>query len=153
LRLSGDLNNTFPRDKLADGLEGTVILDVANIPRIEPAGAAEWRGLVQQVTPIVEKFYLIGVQPAFLEKLCTKEELGAKGEVVDPPLPYTCNKCGTTSTQVINVSEHHGVLKFATGPELKCKECKSVMVCAAPEPVMSILPGLPKPEIPKDLNK
>ena len=28
LRLGGDLNNTFPREKLAEGLEGTVIVDV-----------------------------------------------------------------------------------------------------------------------------
>src|SRR5262249_11678322 len=27
LRLGGDLNNSFPRDKLAEGLEGTVIVD------------------------------------------------------------------------------------------------------------------------------
>src|SRR4051812_37450743 len=52
LRLGGDLNNTFPREKLAEGVEGTVILDLAAVPRVEPAGAAEWRGFMQQAAPL-----------------------------------------------------------------------------------------------------
>ena len=61
LRLAGGLDNTFPREKLAEGLEGTVIVDVAGVSRVEPAGAAEWRSFVQQVTPLVETIYLTGV--------------------------------------------------------------------------------------------
>src|SRR5262249_60983923 len=39
LRLSGDLDGSFPRDKLAEGLEGTVIVDLGAIGKIEPVGA------------------------------------------------------------------------------------------------------------------
>ena len=49
LRLAGDLDGTFPREKLAEGLEGTVIVDLGAVGAIEPAGAAEWRGFVQMV--------------------------------------------------------------------------------------------------------
>ncbi|MGE5185803.1 MAG: hypothetical protein ACM31C_27270, partial [Acidobacteriota bacterium] len=153
LRLGGDLNNSFPRDKLAEGLEGTVIVDVTGVPRVEPAGAAEWRSFVQQIAPLVEQLYLIGVAPAVLEKVCGKDDLGAKAAVVDLTLPYTCGSCGTSSAHSIDVAEHHQVLKFATAPELRCPACKAAMQCAASEALMTILPGLPKPVIGKELAK
>jgi anti-anti-sigma regulatory factor len=153
LRLSGDLNNTFPRDKLAEGLEGTVIADVTGITRVEPAGAAEWRSLVQAVAPLVEQLLLIGVTPAFLEKLCGKDDLGAKAQVVDFTLPYACKACGTTSARPIVVAEHHDVIKFATAPELRCPSCKAAMQCMASETAMTVLPGLPKPAINKELER
>lgn len=153
LRLAGDLNNTFPREKLAEGLEGTVILDVSNVARVEPAGAAEWRGFVQMVTPVIESLYLVGVQPAFLEKLCDAEGLGPKGVVVDTSLPYQCNACGASGHHTISVSEHHDVLKFATAPDVHCQSCKAAMACTASEQAMTILPGLPKPALAKDLEK
>jgi anti-anti-sigma regulatory factor len=154
LRLTGDLNNTFPREKLAEGLEGVVVIDVTNVLRVEPAGAAEWRGFMQTVTPLVEQVYLVGVQPAFLEKLCDKEGLGVKGTVVDVTLPYTCNGCGSGGQHAINVAEHHDVLKFATAPELRCTNCKAAMTCTASEQAMTILPELPKPSgVTKDLER
>lgn len=153
LRLAGDLNNTFPREKLAEGVEGTVILDVGGVPRVEPAGAAEWRGFMQQATPLAEQLYLVGVQPAFLEKLCTKEDLGIRGTVVDFQLPYACSSCGTTSNQTIDVATHYDVLKFATAPELRCPSCKAAMVCQATEATMTVLPGLPKVNIAKDFER
>ena len=153
LRLTGDLNNTFPRDKLAEGLEGTIVLDVTAVPRVEPAGAAEWRGFMQMVAPLVDQILIVGVQPALLEKVCNKDDLGAKGVVLDIVLPYTCNSCGTSSTQSVNVAEHHDVLKFATAPEQRCPSCKAAMQCTASEQTMTILPGLPKPAITKDLER
>jgi anti-anti-sigma regulatory factor len=151
LRLSGDLNNTFPRDKLAEGLEGTVIVDVTGVSRVEPAGAAEWRSFVQQVAPLVEQQLLVGVSPPFLEKLGGKDDLGAKTQVVDFSLPYACKPCGTTTARPIDVAEHHDVLKFATAPELRCPTCKGAMQCMASETLMTLLPGLPKPELGREL--
>ena len=152
LRLAGGLDNTFPREKLAEGLEGTVIVDVGGVSRVEPAGAAEWRAFVQQVTPLVEMIYLTGVQPAFLEKLCGAQELGTKTQVVDFSLPYACKSCGQASARTIDVAEHRAVLKFATAPELPCNNCKATMQSTATEAQMLILPGLPPPQLDKDLQ-
>ena len=153
LRLGGELNNTFPRDKLAEGLEGIVVADVAGITRVEPAGAAEWRGFVMAVAPLVDQLLLIGVSPAFLERLCGKEDLGTKGQVADLTLPYVCKSCGTTKARPINVAEHHETLKFATAPELRCPTCKAEMQCMASEAAMTVLPGLPKPAVDKELER
>jgi anti-anti-sigma regulatory factor len=153
VRLTGDLNNSFPREKLAEGMEGPVIIDVTNVPRVEPAGAAEWRGFMQTVTPLVEQVYIVGVQPAFLEKLCDKEGLGTKGVVIDIALPFVCNACGTGGHQSLQVVEHLEVFKFATAPELRCPSCKGQLTCTASEQAMTALTQLPKPHITKDLEK
>jgi hypothetical protein len=153
LRLGGDLNNSFPREKLAEGLEGTVILDLTGVHRVEPAGAAEWRSFMQMISPLVEQILMLGVHPALLEKVCSKDDLGAKGVVLDVVLPYTCNACGTSSTESVDVAEHHDVLKFATAPEQRCPSCKAAMQCTASEQTMTILPGLPRPAISKDLER
>jgi anti-anti-sigma regulatory factor len=152
LRLAGGLDNTFPREKLAEGLEGVVIVDVGGIARVEPAGAAEWRSFVHQVTPLVETMYLTGVQPVFLEKLCRIEDLGAKTQVVDFALPYACTHCGQASARTIDVAEHRAVLKFATAPELPCTNCKATTHTTATESQMTILPGLPMPQLDKELQ-
>ncbi|HTR50609.1 MAG TPA: zinc ribbon domain-containing protein, partial [Kofleriaceae bacterium] len=153
LRLAGNLDNTFPRDKLAEGLEGTVIVDVAGVARVEPAGAAEWRSFVGQIAPLVEQLYLIGVAPSFLEKLASRDDLGAKAQIADITLPYACAACGTTSAQLIDVAAHFDVIKFATAPELHCPACKAAMQCTASEAAMTILPTLPKPQLAGDVAR
>jgi anti-anti-sigma regulatory factor len=153
LRLSGDLDRGFPRDKLAEGLEGTVLVDLANIGRIEPAGAAEWRGFVQMVTPIVDQLYLAAVPPAFAEKLCSRDDLGAKTQVLTLTLPYTCGTCGTLTNQTVEVEPHHDLLKFATAPELHCTTCKTALQCVAADGLMAVLPDLPKPAGSADIVK
>lgn len=153
VRLVGDLDRTFPRDKLAEGLEGTVIVDLSSIGRIEPAGAAEWRAFVKMVTPLVDALYLATVPPSFLEKLCGRDDLGAKAQVITLTLPYACKTCGTTSAQQVDVAQHFEVLKFATAPELRCATCKNAMQCVAGETQMTLLPGLPKPSASADVVK
>ena len=153
LRLGGDLDRSFPRDKLAEGLEGTVIVDLSSIGRIEPAGAAEWRSFVKMVAPLVDQLYLAAAPPAFLEKLGSAEDLGPKAQVLTLTLPYACTSCGTTSGQSIEVAHHHEVLKFATAPELRCPQCKHAMQCVAGETLMTLLPGLPKPTAGSDVVK
>ncbi len=51
LRLAGDLDRAFPAGKLAEGLEGEVFVDVSGLARIDPAGAAEWRGSCRSRRP------------------------------------------------------------------------------------------------------
>ncbi|MEZ4401575.1 MAG: hypothetical protein R3B06_16235 [Kofleriaceae bacterium] len=153
LKLTGDLDKTFPRDKLAEGLEGVVVIDVAGVGKIEPAGAAEWRGLIQQVTPLVEAIYLTAVPPGFLDKLTRPEDLGPKAAVASFTLPYACATCSSTAGQLIDVDTHYEVLKFATPPDLRCADCKHPLACAAPEGLLAQLAKLPRPGISPELAK
>ncbi|HSS01182.1 MAG TPA: hypothetical protein VLM79_29190 [Kofleriaceae bacterium] len=153
LRLNGDLDRSFPREKLAEGLEGTVIVDLGAIGKIEPAGAMEWRGFVGMVTPVVEKLYLASAPPTFVEKLCSRDDLNPKVQLITVLMPYTCTSCGTTSAHNIDVGAHYDVLKFATAPELRCPACKHAMQCHAGETVMTLLPTMPRPTAGPELVK
>ncbi len=153
LKLAGNLDGSFPREKIAEGLEGTIVIDVAGIGGIDPAGAAEWRGLIAMVGPFVERIYLLGCPPAFLERLARREDLGEDVEVLSFSMPYACNTCSTTVGKAIDVGEHYEILKFATPPEMKCDDCKSQTTCVASETLLSQLPALPQPTATNELRK
>jgi anti-anti-sigma regulatory factor/DNA-directed RNA polymerase subunit RPC12/RpoP len=153
LRLNGDLDGSFPRDKLAEGLEGIVIVDLGAIGKIEPAGAMEWRGFIGAVAPIAERVYLAAAPPTFVEKLCTRDDLNPKVQLLTVLMPYTCASCGTTSAHDVDVGAHYDVLKFATAPELRCPQCKTAMQCHAGEAVMTLLPTMPRPTAGPELVK
>jgi hypothetical protein len=153
LRPVGDLDAAFPREKLADGLEGTVVIDCGAIGKVQPAGAAEWRSFVTSVTPLVDALHLVEVPTAMIDKVCNKTDLGAKAQVLSLTLPYSCAGCNTTSARRIDVPAHHKTLKFATAPELRCAECKTALVCTAPETTMTVLAQLPAPTASAELRK
>ncbi len=147
LRLHGDLDGHFPKDKLAEGLEGVVVIDVAQVGAIDPAGAAGWRGLVQQVTPVIDALYLVAVGPGFLDKLTRPDDLGAKGAVLSLTLPYGCTACRTTTGQLLDVDEHHPALALATAPNRRCATCGGPLLCAAPEPGLVHVATRPRPGV------
>lgn len=153
VRFAGDLDASFPREKLADGLEGPVILDVSGIGRIEPAGAAEWRGLIQTVTPLVEQLDIVGAGPSFVEKLTRRDDLGTKAQVLTVTLPYRCAGCGTSSNHTLDVEQHYDVIKLGRAPELRCAHCKAALTCAAAENVLIAVGMLPKPSITAEAKK
>ncbi|MDB4968940.1 MAG: Serine/threonine kinase family protein [Myxococcales bacterium] len=153
LKLSGDLDASFPREKIADGAEGDVIFDLGGIGKIDPAGAAEWRQMMLQIAAPSERIVIIGAPAAFVERLTKVEDLGQKGLILSFGMPYQCPTCRSTSAREVDVTQHWDVLKFATPPELKCPDCGSPTTCAASEALLAHLPSLPRPDIPDELRK
>lgn len=155
VRLSGNLDGSFPREKIAEGLEGTIVVDVGTIGSIDPAGAAEWRGFMAMTAPIVEKLYLLGCPPAFVERLTRPEDMTANVQVISFAMPYSCQKCATTTSRIVDLEDNFDILKFATPPEMKCTDCKGAMTCMATEGLLSHLPILAqtKPTVDSGLRK
>jgi anti-anti-sigma regulatory factor len=153
LKLSGDLDASFPREKIADGAEGDVIFDLGGIGKIDPAGAAEWRQMMLQIAAPSERILIVGAPAAFVERLTKTEDLGQKGLILTFAMPYSCPTCRSTSAREVDVTQHWDVLKFATPPELKCPDCGSPTTCAASEALLAHLPSLPRPDIPDELRK
>lgn len=151
LRLVGNLDGSFPSNKIAEGLEGTIVIDVSGVGTIDLAGAAEWRNLVTLTKQSAERILVLGCPPVLLERLNRQGDLG--DVVVSFSMPYSCKKCATTSSQTIDVAEHFDILKFATPPEMRCGQCKSPTVCSAPETLLSRLRTLAKPELDPGLKK
>jgi anti-anti-sigma regulatory factor len=153
VKLIGDLDGSFPRDKLAEGLEGDVVFDLTSVGKIDPAGAAEWRALMQMVRPATDRIFLVGCPPVFIERLTHEEDLGGKAQVLSFAMPYACSRCATTASQVVDVEQHFDVLKFATPPELKCLDCGGDTACAASDALLAHLATLPKPAPDSQIRK
>jgi anti-anti-sigma regulatory factor len=153
LRLTGDLDSAFPTKKLAEGLEGDVIFDLAGVGKIDPAGAAEWRSLMGQIAAPVERIVLVGCPAGFVERLTKVEDLAQKGIVLSFTMPYSCAACRSTTAREIDVSSCYDILKFATAPELRCLDCKGPLQCAASEALLAHLPTLPRPDVPPELKQ
>lgn len=153
LKLAGNLDNTFPRDRLAEGLEGTIAIDVSGIGAIDPPGAAEFRRFLSLITPATERILLLGCQPQFLERATRPEDLNERVQILSLSAPYACGKCATTSSQLIDVEQHYDVLKIAMPPTLKCNDCGGPTTCVASNTLLSHLRNLPKPAVDQPLRK
>lgn len=147
IQLSGDLDNTFPRAKLADGLEGFVVIDMSGLGKLQPAGAAEWRMFMQTITPNVEAIYLTGMPPLLLEKLANKTDLGPKAQMLSCSMMYTCTRCGVTVPYIIDMEKYFELLRFSTAPEMKCRDCKAPAKSTTPKHVLQQIAQLSRPEI------
>jgi anti-anti-sigma regulatory factor len=152
LKLSGDLDTTFPRDKIAEGLEGVVVIDVSSVGKIDPAGAAGWRSFLAAASPVCEKVFLSGCPPVFLERLSRAEDLG-RAQIVSFSMPYHCEQCGTTASHLVDVAKSFDVIKFATPPEVACPDCNGTTKCAASEALLAHLAALPRPEVSAELDR
>jgi anti-anti-sigma regulatory factor len=153
IRLLGNLDASFPREKLAEGLEGVVVLDVSGVGGFDPAGAVEFRQFLGAISSVVERVFLVGCQPAFLERALRAEDLHDRAQVLSFTVPYSCGKCGTTAAQNIDVETYHSVLKLAMPPQLKCADCGGPTTCAASGALMATVRALPKPTVESDLKK
>lgn len=151
LKFVGNLDGSLPSTKIAEGLEGIIVVDLSGVGAVDLAGAAEWRNFVTMTKSTAERVYLVGVPPVMLQRLTRPGDLG--DHLVSFTMPYSCAKCATTTSQLIEVQEHYDILKFATPPEMKCSNCKSPTVCVAPEALLSRLRALPNVEIEAALRK
>lgn len=143
LRFSGNLDGAFSSEKVAEGLEGHVVVDVSGLGGVDIAGAAEWRNFTTLARGGAQRLYLLDCPPVLLERLPRTEDLG--DEVISFTMPYNCPSCSTTTSEIVDVAEHYDILKFATPPEMKCGNCKKASVCAAQESLLSRLRDLQKP--------
>lgn len=152
LRLTGNLDGTFPDRKLIEGLEGTIVLDVAGITKVYMAGAALWRNFIEAIKPAAQAVFLTGVPVAF-ERLRNEDYLGTDGGTISISLPFSCAQCGTTWDSLVDVQENIDLIRMATPPERPCPDCKGATVCVAPEAVLARLTKLKKPDVPSQVRK
>jgi anti-anti-sigma regulatory factor len=152
LKLSGDLDGSFPTDKLAEGLEGDVIFDLSGIGRIDPAGASEWRQLMARVAAPVDRLLLCGCPAAFVERLTRAEDLAGKGIVVTLQIPYACPQCRSTTAKELDASEHHALFAAGKTPALRCSDCNGALNAVGSEALIAHLPSLPRPDIAPELR-
>lgn len=153
MKLAGNLDGTFPAEKLSEGVEGVVVVEVSGVGGIDPAGAAEFRKFISFMKPHVEQVFLVGCEAMFLERTMQPEDLGGKVQVLSFALPFACERCQSTTTHMIDVEAHHDVLKIAMAPQQKCPECKGPTTCTPADTTRALMPHLPKPAPTPELKK
>jgi hypothetical protein len=145
ISIGGDIAEDFPIQKISEGLEGDVVLDLSGVGRIAEAGFARWRMLLQTIAPTTERILVAGLPAALLEHLTRSEDLASKAQVLSMFLPYSCGHCSITSQMEVDVARHYETIRFATPPELKCPDCGATASCVAGEAVLARMPELPAP--------
>ncbi len=152
LKLAGNLDGSFPAEKLAEGVEGTVVVEVSGVGGVDPAGAAQFRKFLSFLRPHVERVLLVGCEASFLQQTIQPEELSDRVQILSLGLPFVCDKCQNTTTHLIDVEAHHEVLKIAMAPQQKCPECGGSASCQPHDAMRALLPSLPKPATTPDLR-
>lgn len=157
-KLSGDLDSDLKPEKLADGLEGEVIVDLSGILSIDPVGTAHWRKLMRTLDAktgteeSVERINFIGVPAVFLERLGKPEDLTRKGQVLSLVIPYNCARCRATTPKLVDFMLHGDELRAGRVPRIKCALCSGPVTCVVSETWFSRLQTLPPPNVSPDLK-
>ena len=153
IRLTGNLDAAFPATKLAEGLEGSVVIDVGGIAGIEPEGAAEFRKFISLAKATAELVALRDCGTTFMEKVLRSETIDGKLMVLSFTMPYSCPSCSSSSAHLLDVEEHHGLLRIGRAPTRKCANCGAASIAAPSNALSTLLPRLGKPEIGRSLRK
>ena len=159
LKLAGDLDSDLRAQKLADGLEGEVVIDLGGILSIDPVGTAQWRNLMRLLQAKtgtdeqVERIHFLSVPAAFLERLGRPEELTAKGQVLSLLIPYNCARCRATTQRLVDFVQHSDELRAGRVPRVKCSMCGGPVTCVVSETWFSRLQGLPVPQVTDELKR
>lgn len=159
LKLSGDLDSDLRPQKLSDGLEGEVVIDLGGILSIDPVGTAQWRKLMQMLNAKsgadeqVDRINFLAVPAPFLERLGKPEDLTPKGQVLSLLVPYNCSRCRATTQKLVDFGMHGEELRAGRVPRIKCALCGGPVTCVVSETWFSRLGTLPMPQISDDLRK
>ena len=144
-KLSGDLDGSFPRDKLAEGARGRRDLRPRRHRqdrsrrrrRVAPADGAD-RGARRAHPP--------RRLPGGVRRAADQDRGPRRRRASSSPsrCPTRARPAARPSAREIDVAQHYDVLKFATPPELKCPDCSGPTTCAASEALLAHLPSLPR---------
>ncbi|HNO68249.1 MAG TPA: PDZ domain-containing protein [Pseudomonadota bacterium] len=158
IKLSGDLDSDLKPEKLADGLEGEVVVDLGGILSIDPVGTAHWRKLMRTLDAktgtdeSVERVSFIAVPAVFLERLGKPEDLTRKGQVLSLIIPYNCSRCRATTPKLVDFTMHGDELRAGRVPRIKCALCGGPVTCVVSETWFNRLQTLPQPQVTPDLK-
>lgn len=159
LKLSGDLDSDLKAQKLADGLEGEVVIDLGGILSIDPVGTAQWRKLMQLLEAKtggdeqVERVNFLSIPAPFLERLGKPEDLTRKGQVLSLLIPYNCSRCRATTQRLVDFSQHGDELRLGRVPRIKCGICSGPVTCVVSETWFSRLQTLPQTTVSDELRR
>jgi hypothetical protein len=122
--MSGRLNETLKGRASAEGLQGVVVFDLANIERVTSFGVREWLQLLSAAQRTVEKHYLANCSEAVVNQLSTIRAFSGGGTVVSFEAPYRCRSCGFECKHILDVEYDAQALRDREPPKVECPKCQ-----------------------------
>ncbi len=159
LKLAGDLDSDLRAQKLADGLEGELVMDLSGILSIDPVGTAQWRKLMRILAAKtggdeqVDRIHFVAVPSAFLERLGRAEDLTSKGQVLSLLIPYNCSHCRAITQHPVDFLQRGDELRAGRVPRIKCSGCSGPVTCVVSETWITRLQALPVPQFTEELQR
>jgi serine/threonine protein kinase/anti-anti-sigma regulatory factor len=102
-RIIGTIGAMFRARPFLVGVEGEVVIDLAEVDRFDPAGLKEWRRLFKSLAGQVPVVTLVDVGESFLATASDTFAIAPNIAVASVLVPYGCIECGRTSHESVLV--------------------------------------------------
>jgi eukaryotic-like serine/threonine-protein kinase len=100
-RIIGTIGSTFRARPLLVGAEGEVVIDLAEVVRIDPVGVKEWRRLLTSLARQVSAVTLVDVGDAFLDGASDTLSSVSNLTVASLLVPHRCVECERVSQESV----------------------------------------------------
>ncbi len=120
--LKGEIDENARLGELARRLDGKVVLDLADVRRINSAGVREWVNFIREL-PKVEEISLARCSPTITNQLNMIFNFRGKARVESFYAPYVCEHCDVEVDRLVNVEEHFPDRDPAKVPSFRCEHC------------------------------
>jgi hypothetical protein len=118
VRLTGIIDETFDKTKLAFGAQDTVVFDLDGVRRITSYGIREW---IAAIGALQASYYFIRCRPAVVSQFNMVQSFGGRGQLVSLYAPYACSSCGNEIEVLID--RRHPSAHALAPPTLPCPSC------------------------------
>jgi len=96
-RIIGSIGSMFRARPFLVGVEGEIVIDLAEVDRFDPSGQKEWRRLIKTLSSQVVSTTLVDVPSSFLASAGDTLTFARNVVVASLLAPYECVECGRVS--------------------------------------------------------
>jgi len=124
-QLAGVINeDNFLEERLTATKNKGVVIDLANVERINSCGVRDWIRFAQRLEAAGNNLYLLRCSPVVVAQLnMVRNFCGEKGQVLSFQAPYFCPNCDEERTETFPAAN----VAAGTSPNAVCPVCKGAM--------------------------
>lgn len=135
-RIKGTIGAMFRARPFLVGAEGEVVIDLAEILRVDPSGLREWRRLLKSLAGQVPAVTLVDVGDTLLRHAADSFAIAHNIAVSSVLTQYRCADCGRTSQESHGLKDTAWPLQFA---QHVCSTCGGATRNISPPEILAVL--------------
>jgi anti-anti-sigma regulatory factor len=128
LKLKGRITEDSHLEGLSAELRQVMILDLAQIERINSYGIRQWINALKDIRQKIGNLIFTNVPPVMVEQFNMISNFGAGGTVYSFHLPYFCESCDIDEQKVFELQDGKTPQERPTLKSEKCAKCGSELV-------------------------